>query len=147
MQSPYNDTPLYWQPLLTESLPWAWSCAGDFPRPIPDRHYYPHFMVEIIIPRCTLSHWWTGSGPWNQWHPIAMWPDGSCDVMDILCWQANLINFPHGLSTRPHLLNTAISTSHQDHVSKDCESSLLSEKLPLILSGKTKKAPALKLAE
>ena len=69
--------------------------------------------------------------------------------MDIPCGLENLVGFLHGLSRQLPLPNTAFSTSYQDNkpVSKDHESRLLSENLPLILPGKTKKPPALKLGE
>ena len=63
-------------------------------------------------------------------------------------WE-NLVGFPHGLSRQLQLLSIAVSLSLQNdtYISKEYESWLSSEDLPLVLSGKTKKAPELKLAE
>jgi len=144
MQSRYNNIPLCWQPCSLRVHHKPGAVLGT--SPTPRRQNYPHFMPEIIIPRCTLSDWWNWSGFWNRWHLSAIW---QMAVMGIPWEWENLVGFPHGLSRQLQLLSIAVSLSHRNdtYISKEYESWLSSEDLPLVLSGKAKKAPELKLAE
>lgn len=138
------NIPLHWQPLLTESLPQAWSCAG-YSTLIPHRHYYSHFMADIIITRWTLSHWWNRSGSWDQWHIFALWPESSRDVRtapaDGQTWLIFLMVWADNCTFSTLKSPNQIRTTWARTTRPRC-----CWKYPLILSGKTQKAPALKLA-
>lgn len=141
MQSRYNNIPLCWQPYSLRVHHKPGAGLGISPTPTETQlspfYAWDHHSKMCIV-RLTELEWVLGSmasqchmTDSSDGHPLR----AENSLVFLTVWADNAAS------------QYCSSLFHQNgkHISKEHESRLLSEDLPLVLSGKTRKHPALKL--
>lgn len=143
MQSQYN-IPLCWQPCSLRVHHKPGAGLGISPTPTETQlspfYAWDHHSKMCIVRLTELE--WVLESMASQCHMI----DGS-DGHPLRTRELRWFSSQSEQTTAASQYCSSLFHQNGKHISKEHESWLLPEDLPLVLSGKTKKAPALKLAE